>query len=170
MATLANIFQRSTFMVTEYVAAPGPDPDGDARRGQAAADPYRLRKIPCADVFLHTKHIDNSRVVRESDPRSGPECWKTIGAFTVILAMLVMVAVPILSSTIAGYRLHDLQREEQRLVDERKVLEVELAHEINPAHLDVLAKQKHLTAPVPGQVVRLDAQSSEALASVFSKR
>ncbi len=168
MATFADIFQRSSFMAPGQAMASGAEANCNA--GPAMPDPYRLREIPCSEIYIHTKHIDNSRVIRESDPHSGVECWKTIGASAAIVAMLITVAAPSVYSTIAGYRVHALEQEEQRLTDERKVLEVELAHEQNPVHLDELARQKNLKAPAAGQVVRLDAQSSEALASVFSNK
>jgi len=55
---------------------------GDAQR--AVRDAFLLRPLPQEDVYFHCKTIDNSRLVREPDPRlaarPGPRseprrCW-----------------------------------------------------------------------------------------------
>ena len=36
---------------------------------RAVRDPFQLRALPHEDVFLYSKQIDNSRLVREADPK-----------------------------------------------------------------------------------------------------
>jgi len=167
MATLATLFRRPAVIVRSGVDETESRP---VSRTRASADPYALRDLPCEDVYFFNKSIDNTRIVREADPKARQDCWMSIGAACVVVAVLTTVAAPGVYSTIAGYKLQSLLQEQQRLLDERKVLEVKEARLLNPAHLEELARGKNLTTPAPGQVVRLDSKSSTALASVFSQR
>jgi len=127
-------------------------------------DPYRLRSLPNEDVFFFCKRIDNSRLVREADPRSRSQCWSTIGAATAVVALLASVMMPSAASTMAGYRIQELKQEEQRLLDERRVLELEEARLLSPSRLEELARNRELAAPAPDQVVHLDPKADGALA------
>src|SRR5215472_9720401 len=89
--------------------------------------PFQLRALPLEDVFFHCKKIDNSRLVREADPQARGACWSTIGAACVLVGMLGTVLAPSVGMTLAGYRLESLKQEEQRLLNERRVLELEEA-------------------------------------------
>lgn len=126
-------------------------------------DPFRLRELPNEDIFLYTKHIEN-RVVRQPDPRSGGQCWSYIGAAGVIVTLLGVVLTPMVANTMAGYKIQELKAYEQRLLDDRKVLEVEEAQMLNPARLEELANRQQLATPGTGQVVHLDSNGG-ALAS-----
>lgn len=156
MATLATFWRRF-----EAVAAPAPESRREARM---EADPYRLRTLPNEDVFFYVKRIDNSRLVRESDPRARNQCWSAIGAACAIIAMLTTVLMPGVASTMAGYKISELKVEEQRLLDERRVLELEEARLLSPVRLQELARQRELVAPAPGQVVHLDPRGDGSLA------
>ena len=61
---------------------------------RAERDPFQLRALPHEDVYFYCKKIDNSRLVREADPRTRGACWSTIGLAVVILALLTGVLVP----------------------------------------------------------------------------
>ena len=121
-------------------------------------DAYALRPLPLEDVFFHCKRIDNSRLEREPDPRARGACWSTIGAATVLVAVLGSVLVPSVAGTLAGYRLEALRSEERRLLDEKRVLEAEEAALLSPERLQILAEQQKLYAPKPGQVIHVDGK------------
>lgn len=123
------------------------------------ADAYALRPLPLEDVFFHCKRIDNTRLERLPDPREKGACWSTIGAATVLVAVLGSVLVPSVAGTLAGYRLEALRSEERRLTDEKRVLEAEEAALLSPERLQVLAEERKLTAPGPGQVIRVEGKS-----------
>lgn len=158
MATLATYFKKSEALVHE-----------NGRRERAAADPYALRALPNEDVYFFSKRIDNSRVVREADPRARGACWSAIGATCLVVALLTSVLAPSAGNTMAGYKLQALKQEQQRLVDERRVLEVEEAHLLSPARLEELARGQQLVTPKPGQVVHLDGKGDRSLASLRVK-
>ena len=77
MATLPAFFKRNE--------APAGAPQGAeamtrGNRTRHERDPYQLRALPHESVFFYCKRIDNSRLVRESDPKSRGACWSAIGA------------------------------------------------------------------------------------------
>jgi hypothetical protein len=129
-------------------------------------DPFQLRALPQEDVFFHCKKIDNSRLVRAADPQARGACWSAIGAAGVLLAVLTSVLVPSVASTLAGYKLEALRVEERQLLDEKRTLEVVEAGLLSPQRLETLAQGQNLIAPIPGQVVRLNAKGDSAVAMV----
>lgn len=143
-----------------------------ARAAEGAAlrvekDLYRLRALPQDDVFFYCKKIDNSRLVREADPKSGGACWSAIGAAGIVLVLLGGVLAPSVAGTLAGYKLEALKSEERRLLDERRTLELREAELLSPERLEELAARQNLVTPKSGQVVRLDSnRPSSAVAMV----
>ncbi|MGA7240866.1 MAG: hypothetical protein WBY44_34605 [Bryobacteraceae bacterium] len=123
-------------------------------------DKNRLRALPRENVFFYCKKIDNSRLVREADPKSATSCWSAIGGACVVMALLTGVLVPQLMGTLAGYKLEALRAEQRHLADERHNLEWKEAELLNMNRLEKLAKDQNLTAPMPGQVVRLNSKDS----------
>jgi hypothetical protein len=123
-------------------------------------NPYQLRPLPQEDVFFFCKKIDNSRLVREPDPKAPTACWSAIGVAALAVALLVGVLAPNLMSTLAGYQLEKLRAEERSLIDERHNLEWKEAELLNVNRLERLAKDRNLTPPAAGQVVHLNAKDS----------
>lgn len=156
MATLATFFRR-------YEAAAASEPRVRTAP-RLEPDPYRLRSLPNADVYFYCKKIDNSRVVREADPKARTECWSAIGAACVLVALLTTLLMPSVAGTLAGYKIQELRAEEQRLLDERRVLELEEAQLLSPARLEELARAKQLVTPAAGQVVHLNPNGDGSLA------
>ena len=136
----------------------GPRNESVPRMPHSVRDPYQLRVLPCEDVFFYSKKIDNSRLVRQADPRAREACWSVIGAAFLVLAMLIGVLAPSAAGTLAGYKLEALRAEERRLLDQRRVLELREAELVSPGHLEVLARGQNLVIPAAGQTVRLEAK------------
>jgi cell division protein FtsL len=139
-------------------------------RGPAAVraerDPFQLRALPHEDVYFYCKKIDNSRLVRESDPQTRGACWSAIGAAFAVLLLLTGVLAPTAANTVAGSRLEDLRAEERRLKEERRGLELQEAALLSPERLEQYAKERDLSPPSPNQVVRLDGKGDGAVAMV----
>src|SRR6185312_15396550 len=87
-----------------------------------AEENYTLRSLPHEDVFFFCKKIDNTRLVREADPKAGNACWNVIGAACLAVVCLGIAAAPKVTVTMDGYKLEALRAEEQRLLDERRAL------------------------------------------------
>ena len=124
-------------------------------------DLFQLRALPHEDVIFYCKRIDNSRLVRDSDPKSRGACWGAIGAACLGVALLTGVLAPSVASTLAGYKLESLRSEERRLVDERRTLELQEAELLSPERLEKLAKNQNLVTPQSGQVVHLEGNKPD---------
>jgi hypothetical protein len=133
---------------------------------RAERDPYQLRALPHEDVFFYSKKIDNSRLVREADPRSRTACWSAIGAAGLVLVLFTGVLAPSVANTLEGYKLESLRAEQRRLLNERQVLQLEEAEMLRPDRLETLAKRQELVTPTTEQVVHLEGKGDGAVAMV----
>ena len=159
MATLPAFLKKN-----EAPAASPQGADATSRRMRAVRDPFQLRALPHEHLFLYNKRIDNSRLVREADPKSRGACWSAIGAACVLGVLLTSAFAPSVATTIAGYKLEALRIEERRLMEERRSLDLQEAELLSPARLDQLARQNNLVAPAPGQVSHLEGKPQGAVA------
>ena len=155
MATMPEFLHSETLAAT---AAPlGPQP---------ARDPFQLRALPFEDVYFRPKKMDNSKLIRQADPRAGGACWTVIGAACLMLAFLGGVLAPSVANTVAGYKLESLRAEAQKLANERRSFELQEAQLLSPERLDRLARGQHLVSPAASQVVRLDNTGEGKVAMV----
>jgi hypothetical protein len=127
---------------------------------------YELRSLPMDDVMIYCKRIDNSRLVREADPRAGGACWTVIGAACLVLAFFTGVLAPNVANTVAGYKLEALRVESLTLANERRTLELQEAQLLSPERLDLLARGRNLVTPSANQVVHLDNKADSKVAMV----
>jgi hypothetical protein len=153
MATLANIFNQ--FSGARAVAG-----TADATVTRARCDDFRLRTLPNEDVYFFVKRIDNSRVVRQADPRARARDWKLIGAASFAAAALVGVLLPSAYGLMAGYQLTHLQKEHERLVSEQSKLEIEEAKLVSAERLQELANMQQFVDPAPDRTVYLPKSDS----------
>jgi transposase len=148
MATLANIFNQFTGAKAIADAA-------DARVMRGSADAFRLRALPNEDVYFFSKRIDNSRVVKQADPRARARDWKVIGGAGFAAAALIGLLLPSAYGFMAGYQLSHLQQENQRLVTERAHLELEEAKLASAERLQQLANMQKFADPGPDRTIYL---------------
>lgn len=133
---------------------------------RAERDPFLLRALPHEDVFFYSKRIDNSRLVREADPQARGACWSAIGAASVALVLLTALLAPSVAATLAGYKLESLRAQEQRLLTERRVLELQEAALLRLDRLEKLARAQNLVAPRSEQIVHLEPTGDAAVAMI----
>ena len=149
MATLATFFRNAqTAERTESVSP-----------ARAESDPFRLRALPNDGIYLYSKRIDNSRVVRQADPAAAGQCWSAVSAAAIILLIGASVIAPNVASILAGYKLEALKQERQSLIDRKRELEVREAALLSPERLNDLAKAQQLASPTSGQIIHLDNPS-----------
>lgn len=129
-----------------------------------ADDPYRLRALPHEDVFFYCKRIDNSRLVREANPREPRQCWSAIGAACLLAALLLGALAPRMAGVAVGYQLQRLKQEQQRLLNEQHDLDVLEAGLTTRKHLQELANSRQLDNPTPGQLMHLNPRGDGKLA------
>jgi hypothetical protein len=158
MATLPAFLRKSDVPMTP---APIHENFTRAARARAERDPFQLRALPHDDVYMYTKKIDNSRLVREADPRSRGACWSAIGAASLLLILLTGAFAPTAMTTLAGYKLESLHAEERRLLEEGRSLDLQEAELLSPARLDQLAQKNNLVKPSNSQVIHLDKPAGE---------
>jgi len=154
MGTLAAIWKRNNTMA-----------EVGADSGITETDPYALRALPNDAVYFRPKRIDNSRLVRQSDPAASADCWKTVGAGSLLLMLGASIIAPHVALVRTGYQLEKLKAERQTLLDQRRELDVREAVVLSPARLNDIAKAHDLTSPMSGQITHLDGQSGAGLAS-----
>jgi len=161
MATLGTIFDR--FFTARAVEQAVP-------RTWEDEDPHQLRCFPNEDVYFFVKKIDNSEVVRESDPAARTTCWRVIGSCVAAAVLLIAVFLPSLYGLIAGYQLEALTQERQHLEIERSSLQLEESRLMSPQRLEELARKQQFIDPAPAQVVYLDGKPEGILAKSIAGR
>jgi len=125
----------------------------------AAPAAVRRQSRGVTPEIYFAKRIDNSRLVKVSDPKHNREMAMFFGA-TVLLFLLVMVyAWQHFSAIECGYRVEQLRAHRNGLVEMNRALRLEEASLRDPQRIDLLARRMGLAAPQAGQVMRLDAGS-----------
>lgn len=162
MATLPTFFRK----VDGHTAGPQVPAAAGPERVRAKRDNFQLRALPLEDVFFYSKQIDNARLEREQDPRSGGRCWSAIAVACLALAAFTGVLAPKAAYTLAGYQLEGLRVRERQLLDQRRSLELREAELVGPQKLEQFAKDRNLVLPEPGQVVHLEPKGEGAFAMV----
>jgi hypothetical protein len=153
MATLPTFFRKTDGSTQPYAPKP-----------EIARDPFQLRALPLEDVFFESKNIDNTRLVREADPRAAGRCWSAIGAACLSLALCGAGMAPRLANRIEGYKLEELRAAERQLMDQSRALQLREAELLSPGKLEQLARERNLALPSPGQVVNLEPKNEGAMA------
>lgn len=152
MATLATITNRFLDAAGRAEAAPRVE--------------HTVRALPNEDVYLFVKRIDNSRVVREADPRSAGTCWRAVLLSYSAVIALTGVLLPHAYGLLAGYQVHSLRQEQQQLQATQSALDLEIARLLSPDRLERLAAMQAFTDPAPNQVVHLNPKADQAVARV----
>ena len=146
MATLTNI-------INQVVGARAAE---ESARAATRCNDFRLRALPNEDVFFYIKRIDNSRVVRQADPRTRGRDWKVIGGAGIAAASLVCLLLPSAWTYIAGYELNRLQSQNQSLLVEKSRLELEEARLVSAKRLQELADMQQYVDPATHYLPKAD--------------
>ena len=154
MATLAAIFRRPEAAVLA----------GAREYFNDEADLYRLRPLPCEDVYFFAKKIDNSRLVRQADPLARRKCWRAVSVSMLAAVFVMILLLPDALGMMAGYQLHSLEREHERLAREKATLELQEASLLSPQRLQELARELRLVDPDPNHVVFLNPAADGSVA------
>jgi cell division protein FtsL len=107
--------------------------------------------------------IDNSRVVRQVDPRSRREILLLILLVSVLAAGLGLYAWPALEIRRAGQAGAMLDREKQRLIEENRKLRLEKAALENLKRVETIAaRELGLQPPAPERSVVVEVEKPKA--------
>ena len=135
---------------------------GTERRTGRQAVP--VRGFANDDIYFHVKRIDNSRVVRQADPKTGGVCWRMIGSVAAAAMLLIGVLLPSAYGLLAGYQIQALREEAKHLTNEQASLELEEARLLSPERMEQLAREQQFIDPEPQKVVYLDSTHGAAVA------
>jgi cell division protein FtsL len=135
-----------------------------ARRSQSVAERNRelyeqqkaRRRGPTPEMFF-TKHIDNSRIVKADDPERRREMISFTIAMTLFFSLTMVYVWQHFSAIEVGYNVETQKKEVEELREENRQLRLSEARLSDPGRIDTIAKQLGLGEPLPGQVVRHDA-------------
>ena len=122
---------------------------------------YLLRALPNEHIFLYSKPIDNSRVVREPHPTARGE-WRAIGLACALAVLFMGLLTPRVANIFAGYQLESLRAEQHRLLDEQRDLDIAEARLSRQENLEVLAKRRELSAPAPARSCTSNPRATQA--------
>jgi len=162
MAALANIY--SKVMEKHSKAMPyGAEAASHSRPASGSFPEYApLRVFANEDIYFYVKHIDNSGVVRASDPSQGRQAWKMIGGVGIASVSVIGMLLAGAYGLLAGYRVQDLQKEHALLEAERSELDVQSLIAMPPSRMEKLAREQFVTDPSLQKMVYLDGASDSA--------
>ncbi|MEQ1887190.1 MAG: hypothetical protein ABL967_19160 [Bryobacteraceae bacterium] len=123
-----------------------------------------LRAFPNDDIYFYVKRHDNSRVVRQIDPKAGKVAWKMIGSVAAAAVLLICVLLPSAYGLLAGYQIQTLKEEAKRLDMERAALEMQEAKLISPERMERLAREQQFSDPDAQKVVYLESRDGSSVA------
>jgi cell division protein FtsL len=123
------------------------------------SDAPRLRPLANEDVYLFVKRIDNSPVIRASDPVAQAARSKSMATGFAAAVLVIAGLLPTAYNITAGFTLQQLRQEQVQLQRERAILETQEARLANPDRLRQLAKTLKMTEPEPQQVQTLGGTS-----------
>jgi hypothetical protein len=119
------------------------------------SDAPRLRPLANEDVYLFVKRIDNSPVIRASDPAAQAARSKSMATGFAAAVLIIAGLVPTAYNVTAGFTLQQLRQEQVELSRQRAILETQEADLVNPDRLRQLAKTLKMSEPEPEQVQTL---------------
>jgi cell division protein FtsL len=112
--------------------------------------------------FYFQKTIDNSRLVKISDPRRRREIRMFSASVAALFLLMMFYAWQHFSSIEYGYRIEAQKSERERLVEMNRTLKLEAASLRDPGRIDTLARQMGLESPEPGQVIQMNPDEAAA--------
>ncbi len=134
---------------------------------QAAMQP-RGMFIGTPEIYF-TKRIDNSRVVKVTDPKRRREMF-TFGITLGILFLLVMVYLWQHFSAIEyGYKIEQLKLESDTISESNRALSLEEASLKDLPRIDRMARELGMQRPVDGQWQPLDTATTDPTTPVMAR-
>lgn len=122
-----------------------------------AQQPLRRRGVRTPEISF-TKHFDNSRLVKASDPVRVRQMRIFSAAVTVLFSLVMIYGLQHFSAIEGSYRVESEKQTLDQLREQNRQLRLKEAQLARPGRIDGLARQMGLSAPQPGQVVRSTAR------------
>ena len=122
--------------------------------------PARRAVAGITPEFYFQKMIDNSRLVKVADPRRKREIRMFSASVATLFLLIMVYAWQHFSAIEYGYQIETQKTQRDTLVEQNRTYKLAEASLRDPGRIDELAKQMGLELRQPGQVFRMDADTS----------
>jgi cell division protein FtsL len=122
-----------------------------------AKQAMRRRGVRTPEIMF-TRHLDNSRLVKASDPVRVRQMRIFSATVAVLFSLVMIYGLQHFSAIEGSYRVESEKQQLDQLREENRQLRLSEAQLAQPARIDGLAHQLGLAAPEPGQVVHATAR------------
>jgi len=112
----------------------------------------RRRRVRTPEFFV-ARHIDNSRLVKASDPVRMQQMRVFSAAVAVLFSLIMVYGLQHFSAIESSYRVESEKQTLEQLREENRQLQLSQAELTEPGRIDQMARQLGLAEPQPGQVV-----------------
>ncbi len=141
---------------------------GQAEWAEPAAVQPRGMFIGTPEIYF-AKRIDNSRVIKITDPKRRRE-MVIFGITLSVLFLLAMVYVWQHFSAIEyGYKIEQLKAERDTIAETNRALSLEEASLKDPSRIDRLARELGMQRPVDGQWQPMENATNDQATPVMAK-
>ena len=123
------------------------------RNAELMAQQAARRRRVRTPEFHFAHHIDNSRLVKASDPVRVREMRVFSGAVAVLFSLIMIYGLQHFSAIESSYRVETEKQTLNQLREENRQLRLNEAELTQPGRIDQLARGLGLASPQPGQVV-----------------
>jgi cell division protein FtsL len=117
-----------------------------------ARQSMRRRGVRTPEVSF-TKHFDNSRLVKASDPARVRQMRVFSVAVTILFSLIMVYGLQHFSAIESGYRVESEKQVRDQLREENRQLRLSEAQLTQPGRIDRMARELGLAAPQPDQLV-----------------
>ena len=117
----------------------------------------RRRGIRTPEIVF-TKHFDNTRLVKASDPVRVRQMRIFAATVTVLFSLIMIYGLQHFSAIEGSYQVESEKQQLDQLREENRQLRLAEAQLSQPGRIDTLAHQMGLAAPEPDQVVHPSVQ------------
>ncbi len=128
------------------------------RNAELMAQHAQRRRRVRTPEFYFTRHFDNSRLVKASDPVRAREMRIFCYAAAVLFSLIMVYGLQHFYAIESSYRVESEKQTLEQLREENRQLHLSEAELTQPSRIDQMARQLGLAEPQPGQVVHPNAQ------------
>jgi cell division protein FtsL len=126
-------------------------------------NPLAAGRASFPEIYF-TKHIDNSRLVREVAREKCRECFSLLGLGILVFLSVLLISWPHLQCVRAGYKIEELKAQRVALLESNHQLRLEQAALADPQRIDTLArKDLGMVSPSPQQVIQWGGADAPSL-------
>jgi|SRR5579863_3320785 len=127
----------------------------------------RRRGVRTPEIMF-TKHFDNTRLVKASDPVRVRQMRIFAATLAVLFSLAMVYGLQHFSAIEGSYKVESEKQQLDQLREENRQLRLAEAQLSQPERIDTLAHQMGLATPDPSQVIRPTAQP-ETSAPVYAQ-